>query len=249
MKYVESMQENADADLTGASDDSSTRQRVLASLMEDGPLTAVQLADELDMTTAGVRRHLTSLYEEGLVELRDPKKSKRGRGRPAHYYVLSSAGRAMFGQAYDELAVSAIEEIESAAGSEGVRRLTEKRMAPIEDDYMSLRAEDPDKTIPQALAEALNNAGYFASEETFEGEADIYQNHCPVAKVAAIYPQFCTDETEILSRLAGPGHDIKRVSTIAAGSPRCRMHIVGGNRTEFLTLPNNADLNIAEGNR
>lgn len=217
--------------------------------MADGPLTAVQLAKELDMTTAGVRRHLTALLEEGLVEIREPRLNKRGRGRPAHHYVLSSAGRANFGQAYDSLAVYAIEEIASAAGVEGLRRISEKRMQPVEEDYLSLRKADPDMTIPQALAEALTNDGYFASEETFEGEADIYQNHCPVAKVAALYPQLCADETEILSRLAGPGHDIRRISTIAAGSPRCRMHIVGGNRTEFLSLPNNADVNIAEGNR
>ena len=63
-------------ELTGAparGHDQPTRQRVVRSILVNGPSTAAALAERLDLTPAAVRRHLDQLLEEGTVEAREPR--------------------------------------------------------------------------------------------------------------------------------------------------------------------------------
>ena len=66
---------------------SAASRRVLRSLLVDGPATASELAQRLSLTAAGVRRHLDSLLESGLIDAGDrpsygPLRDRgRGRGR------------------------------------------------------------------------------------------------------------------------------------------------------------------------
>jgi len=95
-----------DGTLTG---DQPTRERVVRSILVDGPSTAAALAQRLDLTPAAVRRHLDHLLAEGALEARDPRPSAtRGRGRPAKVFAITEAGRDHFDQQYDDLAVQAL---------------------------------------------------------------------------------------------------------------------------------------------
>jgi len=49
------------------------------------------------------------------------------------------------------------------------------------------------------------------------------QHHCPVAQVAAEFPQLCEAETEVISRLVGT--HVQRLATIAHGDGICTTHI------------------------
>src|SRR5260370_795349 len=49
------------------------------------------------------------------------------------------------------------------------------------------------------------------------------QHHCPVAHVAARYPQLCEAETEAFGRLLGT--PVQRLATIARGDGICTTHI------------------------
>ncbi|MBO0846370.1 MAG: helix-turn-helix domain-containing protein, partial [Nocardioides sp.] len=48
--------------------DQSTRERVVRSILVDGPSTAADLAVRLDLTPAAVRRHLDHLIEAGALK-------------------------------------------------------------------------------------------------------------------------------------------------------------------------------------
>ena len=88
------------AEGTSLADDAPTRERVAASILENGPSTAADLADRLDLTPAAVRRHLDHLLAEGAVEAREQRVyGTRGRGRPAKVFVLTDSGRDDFNQA------------------------------------------------------------------------------------------------------------------------------------------------------
>ena len=184
-------------------------------------MTAAQLADELGLTTAGVRRHLAVLDEAQQITSRE-ESGPRGRGRPARHYQLTSRGRRQFGQAYDDLALSAIAELVDAAGPEALDRLANKRFAQLEADFRRRRAEEPEADPAELLADALSAAGYFAS--TDEG-GQLCQHHCPVANVAEQFPQLCEAETHVFSRLLGI--DVSRSATIASGDVACRVHLGG----------------------
>ncbi|GAA2182037.1 transcriptional regulator [Brooklawnia cerclae] len=205
-----------------ASTDSAPRAaRVLELLLARGPLTARELADALNMTTAGVRRHLDTLLESGDIEARD-QEGPHDRGRPPKVFVLTPTGRETFGQAYDELAISALAELIDLAGPGAIDRLAQKRLSDVTDDYRARRTADPDGNPVEALAEALSAGGHFAS---VPDDGELYQHHCPVAEVAATYPELCEAETRIFAKLLGTS--ISRSATIAQGDAACRTHLGG----------------------
>jgi predicted ArsR family transcriptional regulator len=87
----------------------------------------------------------------------------------------------------------------------------------------------------QALAEALSADGYAASAGPAPAigpgrsgglggsGAELCQHHCPVAHVAAEFPQLCEAETEAFGRLLGT--PVQRLATIAHGDGICTTHV------------------------
>jgi predicted ArsR family transcriptional regulator len=171
-----------------------------------------------------VRRHLDHLVAEGALEAREPRVyGARGRGRPAKVFVLTDSGRDTFTQAYDDLAASALRYLNEAAGPEAVAEFARRRTGELEARYRDLLegAEGHDRA--EALAEALSADGYAASVLTAPHGDQLCQHHCPVAHVAAEFPQLCEAETEVFSRLLG--RHVQRLATIAHGDGVCTTSI------------------------
>ena len=94
----------------------------------------------------------------------------------------------------------------------------------------------------QALAEALSADGYAAAAgpapaigAAQPGGEQICQHHCPVAHVAAEFPQLCEAETEAFGRLLGT--PVQRLATIAHGDGICTTHVTARNGYTTRTLP------------
>jgi predicted ArsR family transcriptional regulator len=202
-----------------------TRTRVARDILEHGPSTAAAIADRLQLTTAAVRRHLDALTAEGLLEAGDPYvRGPRGRGRPAKVYKVTDAGRDEFEHAYDDLAASALTFVAEIGGSDAVVEFARRRLLHLEEAYrLALSAVGPDEA-PAALAELLTEEGYAASvEPSGSGGLQICQHHCPVAHVAAQFPQLCEAETDMIGRLLGT--HVQRLATIAHGDGVCTTHV------------------------
>ena len=76
----------------------------------------------------------------------------------------------------------------------------------------------------QGLAEALSAEGYVASASTTRtGGQQLCQHHCPVAHVAAEFPQLCEAETEAFAQVLGA--PVQRLATIANGDGVCTTHV------------------------
>ena len=73
------------------------------------------------------------------------------------------------------------------------------------------------------LAEALSEDGYAASVRSAPVGDQLCQHHCPVAHVAAEFPQLCEAETEVFARLLG--RHVQRLATIAHGDGVCTTNI------------------------
>jgi predicted ArsR family transcriptional regulator len=71
----------------------------------------------------------------------------------------------------------------------------------------------------QALAVALTAEGYAATASALSGGGQLCQHHCPVAHVAAEFPQLCEAETAVIGRLVGT--HVQRLATIAHGDGVC----------------------------
>jgi predicted ArsR family transcriptional regulator len=205
-------------------DDAPTRERVAASIMENGPSTAAALAERLNLTPAAVRRHLDHLISEGAIEAREPRTyGQRGRGRPAKVFVLTDTGRDTFFQAYDDLAVGVLRYLAEVGGDEAVHEFARRRTAELEERYRGIVAAAAPEQRTEALAEALTIDGYAASVQKAPVGDQLCQHHCPVAHVAAEFPQLCEAETEVFARLLG--RHVQRLATIAHGDGVCTTNV------------------------
>ncbi len=196
-----------------------TRERVLSSLLALGPSTAAALAERLDVTPAGIRRHLDALVEEGVVVAREPRRRVVTRGRPAKVFALTDAGHAAGPSGYDDLAVAALRFMTP----EQVEAFAEERAAQLEARYHGV-------TTPQQLAERLSADGYAASVsdqgQTGVQGVQLCQHHCPVQHVAAQFPQLCEAETAALGRVLDV--HVQRLATIAHGDGVCTTFVPHG---------------------
>jgi predicted ArsR family transcriptional regulator len=201
--------------------DLPTRQRVVRSILVDGPSTAVSLAERLDLTPAAVRRHLDQLVEEGAITAREARNTAgRGRGRPAKEFALTESGRDSFDQQYDDLAVQALRFVAETGGESAVREFAHRRVAFIEERFDGVVLAHPELSHAEVLARIFTDEGYAASVRQMPvvGE-QLCQQHCPVSHVAHEFPQLCEAETEAISKVLG--RHVQRLATIAHGDGVC----------------------------
>jgi predicted ArsR family transcriptional regulator len=204
--------------------DRRTRERLAALLLERGPQTAAALAEQLELTVAGVRRHLDAMLEAGTIVAREQRVyGPRGRGRPAKVFGLSDAGHAAGPSAYDDVAADALRFIAETAGEEAVEAFARRRVAELEEKYAEKVAHLPLSERPAALAEALSEDGFAATTHDGGLGVQLCQHHCPVQHVAEQFPQLCEAETEAIGRLVG--RHVQRLATIAHGDGVCTTHI------------------------
>jgi predicted ArsR family transcriptional regulator len=245
-----------------------TRGQVARLILELGPCTAATLGGRLGLTPAAIRRHLDNLIADGMIETRTARTyGNRGRGRPAKVFVVTDAGRSAFEHAYDDLATSALRFLERTYGPQAVAEFARQQVAETERRYLPVVAQASDLSARvNALANALSGDGYAAAAgpapaigpgntigpgnkgtgnnasaagaELKDNGAQICQHHCPVAHVAAEFPQLCEAETEAFGRLLGT--PVRRLATIAHGDGICTTHVTCADRAaKHTVLPQN----------
>jgi predicted ArsR family transcriptional regulator len=208
-----------------------TRDLVARAILERGPQNAADLADRLGLSPAAIRRHLDALVAEGLLVEREPRPSAhRGRGRPARTYALTDAGRAAFPHAYDDLASTALRYLRDTGGEQAVTAFAAHRAAGLAGELRSRVDLDAPLAIRvERLAGALSEHGYAATTQAVGADdtgvhgVQICQHHCPVAHVAAEFPQLCEAETRAFADVLGTY--VQRLATIAHGDGVCTTHV------------------------
>lgn len=208
--------------------DASTRQHVLQLVTSEGPISAAELAADLDLTPTAIRRHLTMLESTGQITVHDASGSGPARrGRPARRYVVTNEGQDAQPHAYSGLATEAMRFLAEVAGPEAVGQFAERRVRELEDRHSAtVEAAGPDpRARVQALADALAEDGYAATARPVPGAAAIQlcQGHCPVQQVAHEFPQLCEAEAQAFSRLLGV--HVQRLATLAGGGHVCTTNI------------------------
>jgi Predicted transcriptional regulator len=221
--------EQSHADGLAAGGEGRTRAAVARMLMEQGPVTAGEIAAALELSAPAVRRHLDALLADGEAEVREaPSRGRRRRGRPARMYLLTQAGRDRFGHGYDDLAVAALRYLAEELGPEAVEGFARKRARDLIGSAAAVVGSggDPGERAVR-LATVLSERGYAAqARETHVGShrgVQLCQHHCPVAHVAAEFPALCEAETVAIADVLGT--HVQRLATIARGDAACTTHV------------------------
>lgn len=203
-------------------EDIRTRDAVARSILENGPSTAASLGERLGLTPAGIRRHLDLLVADGVLEAREPHAAiAKGRGRPSKVFVMTDNGREKFEHSYDDLAVAALKFMSAKSGESAVKEFAKSRAEDIQKKVAATLAKRTNKV--DALASFLSEQGYATTVAPRGTGEEICQHHCPIAHVAAEFPELCEAETEVFSNLLGT--HVQRLATIAHGDGVCTTYI------------------------
>ena len=206
-----------------------TREQILDMIVRLGPITSSEIAQRLDLTSAGIRRHVVALEDDGLIiEHRATGIIEPRRGRPARYYVATDAGREHLSDAYADLASTALEYLATVAGESAIDGFAAAHFAALEERYTPVvdAAGHAPLDRARALSDALTRDGYASTIRDIGANhfaLQLCQGNCPVLKVAEDFPQICDAETKVFSRLLGV--HVQRLATLAQGEHVCTTHV------------------------
>jgi iron-sulfur cluster biosynthesis transcriptional regulator SufR len=199
----------------------ATRRRILIALKERGGMTADELAENLGISSVAVRRHLTNLERDRLV---DHEQVQRGMGRPSYVYRLTEAAHQIFPHNYDQIASYFLEAIQELFGQDAVERIFEHRTQELAESY---RSEVSGRDLPDRLDQLtrLREAdGYMPVwEEQEDGTFVLRQYHCPILHVAEGCNEACAHELALFVDLLEA--EVTRQNHQVTGDTECSYEI------------------------
>lgn len=205
--------------------DARSRQRMIELLKRDGAQDAQSLADQLGLTTMGVRRHLYELEEQKLVT---HETESRPMGRPAKLWRLTPAADRFFPDGHAGLAVDLIASLTKEFGSKGLEKLVASRASEQIDRYRErLPERATTKRRLEALAELRTEEGYMAEVlPQRDGSWLLVENHCPICSAAAACTGLCAAEFTVFREVLGNDVSLERTEHILEGARRCAYRVM-----------------------
>jgi DeoR family transcriptional regulator, suf operon transcriptional repressor len=200
----------------------STKKNILQELLKQGQTTSSELAKSLSISSQAIRRHLTELETEGLIE---HSTVQSGMGRPQHFYQLSEQGRSLFPHRYGEFAVSFLDTLAETVGKERVSKVLAKQWQRKAEAY---RDRLGDGTLAERVARLVQlrqEEGYMAELHQNQAQGNkpefiFTEYNCAISEVAESYPSVCGHELEMFSAIL-PDCTVERTHWLNHGEHRC----------------------------
>ena len=201
---------------------SSTKEQILKMLKVQKRLTVGEMAEQLQITEMAVRRHLSALEREELIEstlVRQPM------GRPTNVYQLSAKGHQRFPRHYQQTMLDFLADLEKIGGKQMVAELFQNRQERMKKLYeQQLGNKSFDEKIKELVA-VQNEHGYMSELlQHDDGSFELVEHNCPITEVARAYPIACECERQLFETLIHEA-DIVPKTCLADGDDACRYHI------------------------
>ena len=166
-----------------------SQRRLLTTLKRRGPLTLVEIGEDLELSPGTLRGHVNALQAKNLVERTGIL--REGPGRPKVVYGLTEQGEELFPKGEQELLVELIH----FARDTGNEELLEKFFA----DRVNARREDALRRVEglsgrerdEEVANIFSEAGYMAELTGTEKDTVLRLCHCPLRSVVAVTSHPC----------------------------------------------------------
>lgn len=211
----------------------SSEDRLLYLIKSRGPQTTGTIAERLDMSTVGARKHLTRLEAGELVRFQERRGSV---GRPERVWALTDKGHARFPDAHSDLTLELLGAVKAVFGDAGLERIVSRREGDTLTTYTAALGDC--RTLEdrvRTLAELRSREGYMAEWLHHEdGSYLLAENHCPICAAAVECQGLCRSELAIFRTVLGSDVTVERTEHIIAGARRCAYRIAphgeaGGN--------------------
>lgn len=163
-------------------------------------MTVVGLASALDVTATAVRQRLNRLMAQGYVER---SSTKAGRGRPSHFYSLTSKGRRKAGSNFGDLAVALWKEIVAIQDAAVRRFLIQRVSARLAKAYAERVGGASVEQRMEQLAGLFRERRVAFSVDRASGTPQLKAVSCPYPDLADRDRNICAMERQLLTRLLG----------------------------------------------
>ena len=202
-----------------------TQAQLVSRLKSRGPQSIKILAGQLELTTMGVRQHLTQLQGKGFVK--HAQLSHQTRGRPVTLWKLTEQGHSLFTDGHARIAVALITEASKTFGDAGLRQLIDNENAAM---LASYRAEIPDPQLSlsdtlEALCAKRTAEGFLAELRLTPTGWLLIENHCPIFAAASSCSALCAAEFSLFEKLLEGHATIERSDYLLDGARRCAYRI------------------------
>lgn len=199
-----------------------TRRKIILALKQHGGLTAAELAEQLGITSMGVRRHLTTLERDRLVRY---ELVQRGKGRPSYVYRLSPEAENLFPKNYAGLAKELLGYLAARdSGGEVINLFDQRAMRRIRQAKLQLEGRSLVERVA-GLAGILSSEGYLADWEQLDENTFMLREHnCAVHDVAAEFRAACQSELTFLQAVLSDA-EVQREDHMMAGDHCCGYRI------------------------
>lgn len=185
--------------------------------------TSLEVAQKLNITKEGARKHLISLANKGLIE---PVLKNVGVGRPSTYYVLTPTGLSKFPDTHADVTVQLLKSVKNLLGENALDLLINDREKVAYDRYQN--AMENKFTLEQrleTLVKLRSDEGYMAEWNTIDEVYYLTENHCPICAAARECQGFCRSELKNFQTIIGEEYKVERVEHILSDGNRCKYKI------------------------
>lgn len=185
--------------------------------------TSLEVAQKLNITKEGARKHLISLANKGLIE---PVLKNVGVGRPSTYYILTPNGLSKFPDTHADVTVQLLRSVKNLLGENALDLLINDREKVAYDRYQI--AMENKGTLEQRLemlVKLRNDEGYMAEWNTIDEAYYLIENHCPICAAARECQGFCRSELKNFQTIIGKDYIVERIEHLLSDGNRCKYKI------------------------
>lgn len=198
-------------------------EQILMFLKMRTEATSLEVAQKLDITKEGARKHLISLANKGLIE---PVLKNIGVGRPSTYYILTSNGLSKFPDTHADITVQLLRSVKNLLGENALDLLINDREKVAYDRYqiaMENRVTLEERL--ETLVKLRNDEGYMAEWNTIDETYYLTENHCPICAAARECQGFCRSELKNFQTIVGEKYKVERIEHLLSDGNRCKYKI------------------------
>jgi len=177
---------------------SSTRERVLQTLLTQPHQTINELAENVGINPISVRHHISNLLAEGLV---NSEEKIHGVGRPRRIYFLTEAGFEKFPTHYIRLTIRLLEQLKETMPAPLVNQLFSQIAEGLANDFTASKSLQN-----MSIEERLNSMKQWLAKEGFQIEWEkrgnqyhILETSCPYYHVGQDHPEICAVDQVLIS--------------------------------------------------
>lgn len=205
-------------------DNLSTRDEILFMLKINGCLSAIEISKKIGITEMGVRRHLSTLERDNLIQSSIVRQTK---GRPTSFYDLTEKADSMFPKSYKNFAKEMLYSILEKDGNEKITEVFNMRKDKFKEEFqVKLKNIDNLGKRIEELVKLQNEDGYMIELEELEDKYLIKTYNCPISAIASEFGQACESEKQLFNYILET--EVKCIKCLTHGDKYCVFQVMKG---------------------